>query len=186
MKKSAILNWIFSMSFVIQLLFSRDWMFHGEGTLWYALQPLLASVLVIFRPSVIKAMPGKIMISLLITSGCLATLNSVYAAEPGTLTWGIWLYAVTLIGLMWQLMGFWSGIDTRLNKKIAVAVNLLVPVLFGGMLLYLWEMITLGFEVPQVLLPSPSLIGIAFANSLEVLWSDFQQTFMKSVLAVFF
>jgi NitT/TauT family transport system permease protein len=186
MKKSAILNWIFSMSFVIQLLFSRDWMFHGEGTLWYALQPLLASVLVIFRPSVIKAMPGKIMISLLITSGCLATLNSVYAAEPGTLTWGIWLYAVTLIGLMWQLMGFWSGIDTRLNKKIAVAVNLLVPVLFGGMLLYLWEMITLGFEVPQVLLPSPSLIGIAFANSLEVLWADFQQTFMKAVLVGFF
>ena len=54
------------------------------------------------------------------------------------------------------------------------------------MLLYLWEMLTIGFEVPQVLLPAPSLIGVAFANSLEMLWADFQQTFLKAVLAGFF
>ena len=185
MKNIHILNWVFSIGFVIQFLFSRDWMFHGVGTLWYALQPFMASVLVILRPTVIKGMPGKIMISLLITSGCLASLNCVHSVEP-TLSWGIWLYVVTLVGLMWQLMGFWSSVDTRLNKKMAVAINLLVPVLFGGMLLYLWEMFTIGFGVPQVILPSPSLIGIAFANSLEILWADFQQTFMKAVLAGFF
>ena len=185
MKNIPILNWIFSISFVIQFFFSRDWMFHGVGTLWYALQPFIASVIVILRPTIIKGIPGKIMISLLITSGCLASLNSVHSVEP-TISWGIWLYVVTLVGLMWQLMEFWSSVDTRLNKKMAVSINLLVPVLFGGMLLYLWEMFTIGFGVPQVILPSPSLIGIAFANSLEILWADFQQTFMKAVLAGFF
>ncbi len=186
MKKSAILNWIFSIGFVTQSLFSRDWMFHGEGTLWYALQPLLASVLVILRPTLIMSMSGKIMISLLIASGCMATLNSVHSAEPGTLSWGIWLYVVILVGQIWQVLGLWSRIDTSLNKKIAVAINLLVPVLFGGMLLFLWEMFTVGLEVPLVLLPPPSMIGTAFANSLEMLWADFQQTFMKAVLAGFF
>ena len=186
MKKSAILNWIFSIAFVIQLLFSRDWMYQGEVTLWFALQPLIGSVLVIFRPTVINTVSGKFMISLLIASGCQATLTSVHAVESGTLSWGIWLYVITLVGLLWQLMGFWSNVDTRLNKKLGIAINLLVPFLFGVMLLYLWEMFTIGFGVPQVILPSPSLIGIAFANSLDMLWADFQQTFLKAVLAGFF
>ena len=87
---------------------------------------------------------------------------------------------------MWEVMGFWSRVETQLNKKTGIVINLLVPLLFGGMLLYLWEMLTIGFEVPQVLLPAPSLIGVAFANSLEMLWADFQQTFLKAVLAGFF
>ena len=186
MKKTAILNWIYSIGFVTQLLFSRDWMFHGEGTILFALLPLFASILFLFRPNVIKAMSGKIVISILIASGCLATLNSVHSAEPGTLSWGIWLYVVILVGQIWQVMGFWSSIDKSLNKKIAIAINLLVPVLFGGMLLFLWEMFTVGLEVPFVLLPPPSMIGTAFVNSLEMLWADFQQTFMKAVLAGFF
>ena len=145
MKKSAILNWIFSIAFVIQLLFSRDWMYQGEVTLWFALQPLIGSVLVIFRPTVFNIVSGKFMISLLIASGCQATLTSVHAVESGTLSWGIWLYVITLVGLLWQLMGFWSNVDTRLNKKLGIAINLLVPFLFGVMLLYLWEMFTIGF-----------------------------------------
>lgn len=87
---------------------------------------------------------------------------------------------------MWEVMGFWSRVETQLNKKTGIVINLLVPLLFGGMLLYLWEMLTIGFEVPQVLLPAPSLIGVAFTNSLEMLWADFQQTFLKAVLAGFF
>lgn len=57
-----------------------------------------------------------------------------------------------------------------------------VPVLFGVTLLVLWEVITRGLNVPQVLLPPPSAIGARFAASLPILWADFQQTFLKSVL----
>ena len=185
MKNYIILNWIFCIGFLVQLIFSRVWMSHGSSTILFAFQPLLASFLVIYRPTVIKAMSGKILISLLILSGCIASLNSVHSAETGALSWGIWLYVVTLVLLLWQLMGFWSQIENLLNKNVAVAINLMVPVLFGGMLLYLWEMLTVGFDVPQVLLPPPSMIGMAFVNSLEMLWADFQQTFLKAVLAGF-
>lgn len=64
--------------------------------------------------------------------------------------------------------GHWAGIA--------------VPVLFGVTLLVLWELITRGLNVPQVLLPPPSMIGARFAASMPILWADFQQTFLKAVL----
>ena len=186
MKISGILYWIFIICFAIQVLFSRDWMSLGEKTLLLALIPLLGASIVLFRKGTTENMFGKIVISVFIVSGCLATLNSVHFADSKTASWGIWLYTASLLGLIWEVMGLWSRTDVRLNKKSGNVINLLVPFLFGGMLLYLWEMFTIGFQVPQVLLPAPSMIGVAFANSLEMLWADFQQTFLKAVLAGFF
>jgi NitT/TauT family transport system permease protein len=60
--------------------------------------------------------------------------------------------------------------------------GVLVPVLFGVTLLVMWELVTRGLNVPQVLLPPPSAIGVRFAASLPILWADFQQTFLKAVL----
>ena len=54
---------------------------------------------------------------------------------------------------------------------------------FGAFLLFLWEVATVGFGVPAVLMPSPSAVGARFAGSLPTLWADFVQTFMKAVLA---
>jgi len=63
------------------------------------------------------------------------------------------------------------------------AVRLFVPLLFGVTLLVLWEGITRGLAVPQVLLPPPSAIWARLTDSTSILWADFQQTFLKSVLA---
>jgi NitT/TauT family transport system permease protein len=57
-----------------------------------------------------------------------------------------------------------------------------VPVVFGLWLVFLWEVGTVGFGVPQVLLPAPSVIAVRIAGSLAILAADFQQTFMKAVL----
>jgi NitT/TauT family transport system permease protein len=57
------------------------------------------------------------------------------------------------------------------------------PVLFGLVLLYLWQIAVTGFHVPPVLLPAPSRIAASFASHFTLLWADFQQTFFKSVLA---
>jgi NitT/TauT family transport system permease protein len=43
--------------------------------------------------------------------------------------------------------------------------------------------IVLGFQVPQVLLPPPSMIADRFVASTDILWADFQQTFLKAVIA---
>ena len=60
--------------------------------------------------------------------------------------------------------------------------NLLIPIVFGAALLVIWEVVTLGANVPQVLLPPPSQIAARFAASIPTLWADFLQTF-KAVLA---
>ncbi|WP_418135884.1 ABC transporter permease [Agrobacterium sp. El2ro-1b] len=57
-----------------------------------------------------------------------------------------------------------------------------VPLLFGLALLALWEGIVRGFSVPPILLPAPSAILARLVGSLPILWADFRQTFLKSVL----
>ncbi len=61
-------------------------------------------------------------------------------------------------------------------------VNLLVPLLFGAVVFYLWEVAVRGFGVPPVLLPSPSAAAARFAASLPTLEADFVQTFIRGVL----
>ncbi len=62
------------------------------------------------------------------------------------------------------------------------ALNLLVPLLFGAIVFYLWEVAVRGFGVPPVLLPAPSAAAARFAASLPTLAADFFQTFVKGVL----
>jgi NitT/TauT family transport system permease protein len=61
-------------------------------------------------------------------------------------------------------------------------VNLLVPLLFGAIVFYLWEVAVRGFGVPPVLLPAPSAAAARFAASLPTLEADFVQTFIRGVL----
>ncbi len=95
---------------------------------------------------------------------------------------GFWLFVLAL----W--VAVWRGIDglarfRSLDMRAQRAVNLVVPVVFGLWLLFLWEMVTVGFGVPQVLLPSPSMVADRFGGSLDILWADFRQTFLKAVIA---
>ncbi len=68
------------------------------------------------------------------------------------------------------------------NRAAAQLVNLTIPVIFGITLLVLWEGITRGFNVPAVLLPAPSAIWVRITSSMDILWADFTQTFLKAVL----
>ena len=61
-------------------------------------------------------------------------------------------------------------------------LGLLIPVAFGLTILVVWEVVTRQANVPQVILPAPSMIGARFMASLPTLWADFQQTFLKAVL----
>ncbi|NNF80528.1 MAG: ABC transporter permease [Rhizobiales bacterium] len=84
---------------------------------------------------------------------------------------------------MWWLNQRLVSVDTGTNQSLARTINLAVPVVFGITLLVLWEGITRGLNVPTVLLPPPSMIWERLINSLPILWADFQQTFLKAVLA---
>ncbi|HVY51266.1 MAG TPA: ABC transporter permease [Devosia sp.] len=58
-----------------------------------------------------------------------------------------------------------------------------IPLMFGAAILVIWEAVTRGAEVPQVILPPPSLIWQRIADNVPMLAADFQQTFLKSVLS---
>ena len=62
-------------------------------------------------------------------------------------------------------------------------INLLVPALFGFSILILWEGFVRGFNVSPILLPPPSAIAVRFSGSLDILWVDFVQTFIKGALS---
>ena len=60
--------------------------------------------------------------------------------------------------------------------------GLLIPTVFGLAILVVWEVVTRGANVPQVILPPPSMIWARIASSVPTLAADFQQTFLKAVL----
>jgi NitT/TauT family transport system permease protein len=62
------------------------------------------------------------------------------------------------------------------------ALNLVIPVIFGAVVFYLWEAGVRGFGVSPVILPAPSAAAARFAASLPTLGGDFVQTFVRGVL----
>ncbi|CAO4196185.1 ABC transporter permease [Methylorubrum extorquens] len=61
-------------------------------------------------------------------------------------------------------------------------VRLAVPLLFGVLVLVLWEVVVVGAGVPAVLMPPPSAVAARFVTALPVLGADFVQTCLKSAL----
>lgn len=123
------------------------------------------------------------LVVLLVVLGAVVSLDFVHSADGvGRVGSGFWLFNLALWALAWRgidgIAAFRSIDPTR--QKLA---NLFVPAAFGLWMIYLWEIAAVGFGVPQVLLPAPGMIGERFAGSLDILWEDFQQTFMKAVLA---
>ena len=97
---------------------------------------------------------------------------------------GIWMYLVAHGFFMWNALSQLAK-TAFLQVRMRQFIRILIPFLFGMELLFLWEVLTVGFLVPKVLLPSPSNVGRVFIDSLGLLWVDFFQTFIKSVLPGF-
>jgi NitT/TauT family transport system permease protein len=111
-------------------------------------------------------------------AGALAPLLLLSGPGPfGTAAPGIWLFAAGWILLLWRVLSQYSRLPLR------GAGALIAPGLFGVALLYLWQVLVIGFDVPKVLLPSPSQVGQILGTRLDILWPDFRQTFLKAVLA---
>lgn len=92
-----------------------------------------------------------------------------------------WSSVVLAWAMAWLFVEQLSDLQT-LNRWVTNVLRILIPAVFGAWLLILWEIFTRGLDVPQVLLPSPSLIADRFGSSMPILWVDFKQTFLKAVL----
>lgn len=93
--------------------------------------------------------------------------------------------------LLWAAIGFWV-VAWFVNHKLAgirvinptgkFMIDLMIPILFGASLLVLWEGITRGLNVPQVVMPPPSMVWERITGSVDILWADFKQTYLRAVI----
>jgi NitT/TauT family transport system permease protein len=91
--------------------------------------------------------------------------------------------AALLLTLLLAVAGFYAL--TALAEGDGRAAGVLTPALFAVMILLLWELLTRGFGVPPILLPSPSAIGAAFWNALPDLELDVQYTVLYAAIPGF-
>ena len=102
-------------------------------------------------------------------------------AVAGSAGAGFWMLAVAVwIAAALCVVNLAALRPVRTDRQNML--NILVPLLFGAVVFYLWEVGVRGFGVPPVLLPSPSAAAVRFASSLPMLGADFVQTFVRGVL----
>ncbi len=90
-----------------------------------------------------------------------------------------WDWRLGVMALIWFVP--WA-LNIRLSRQTWPAAPWLVPLIFGLTLLALWEAGTRLFDVPSVILPSPSSVVARILRSGPMLWEDFVQTGLKGAL----
>ena len=63
-----------------------------------------------------------------------------------------WFLVSALWFLTWNNLVQLSALKPK-NKLIELFLTIIIPVLFGAWIFFLWEVITIGMSVQQVLLP---------------------------------
>ncbi|MFM9861732.1 ABC transporter permease [Pseudoxanthobacter sp. M-2] len=92
------------------------------------------------------------------------------------------------LGVVGLWLAAWVANDALAAHRFATpaaqrAASIAVPAIFGAFLLFLWEVVVVGFGVSPVLMPPPSAVGARIAVSLPILADDFVQTFVRGVLS---
>ena len=86
----------------------------------------------------------------------------------------------TLVVIASLLMGSFALV--LLARDDRAVFRMATPVVFGLLVLWLWQVVCTGYGVPLVLLPAPSQIGAAIVAHLPTLAADFRQTFLRAVV----
>jgi NitT/TauT family transport system permease protein len=87
-----------------------------------------------------------------------------------------WIMAAIGLVLMMTALSLFARGDSRADRLAS-------PILFGLLVIWLWEMLVVGLHVPFVILPPPSAIARAIWRSAAILRIDFEQTYLHSVVA---
>lgn len=153
-------------------VFSSDWIVLLTGTVLLVASFMLAST------------PGGKILSLWlpgIVSACAVTMIVYKFGAIAAVNYSFWALCVAAWALSWLFVDRLSAIPDK-PGILGLLLNIVIPVIFGLWLLLGWELIVRAANVPQVLLPPPSMIAERFAASTPILWADFKQTFLKAVL----
>jgi NitT/TauT family transport system permease protein len=143
-----------------------------------------AAALLRFSPSPpLGGGEGLASAAALALAGSLAGAAALYllleAGAAGLGAAGLWVGLAALALLVWRGLERGAALAARRRHPL---LDIAIPLLFGIWLLYLWQLLTEGFQVPVVLLPPPSRIAAVLVSSLPVLGQDFVQTFVRSMV----
>ncbi len=108
-----------------------------------------------------------------------ATEGATHGAAAGMGERGAWEARGAWVA--WAVLGLWLALLWFTLHRLAAlpargGAQWLAPALLGAAIVYLWELLVVGFDVPRVLLPAPHAVASALVARWEVLWPDFQQT----------
>ncbi len=163
-------------------------LFSGDGvrvSIWAEIRiaGLAAAIIVLAAARLVGVLRGRtadVVMAVVAHAGAYLLIGAL-EGRAGAATGGFWALVIACWLLAWAFVDAMA--NWRLSSRTAErAVNLIIPMIFGIWLLILWQLIAVGFAIPQVLLPPPSMIGTRFASSLPTLWADFRQTFLQAVL----
>ena len=103
-----------------------------------------------------------------VAGGIVALVAAHWLAPTAAPLVAVWLIA-------WLFNAWLAGFDTPATRAV-------VPIIFGGTIILLWEMAVRAYAIPTVILPAPSQISASFAANTRILWTDFVQTILKGAL----
>jgi NitT/TauT family transport system permease protein len=144
-------------------------------TLWLAALAAAVASLLLDRGAGASALLTTIATVL----GAAALYHLILAGAIGSAALGIWVGTILLCIMLWRTLEYLAVLCATMR---GTAIRLAAPILLGLWALILWQIVTVGFAIPSVLLPSPGQIGTAIAASLPVLGVDFMQTFVRSMI----
>ena len=145
---------------------------------------LFTSMLAVLRPP--RQLGPVLGFALLGTLAALAPLillatNVVAALDAATWRSGFWFYTLALACLAITTVRRLAALETA-SPFSAWTARYGTPLLFGAWVLVFWQLLTRAFDVPQVLLPAPSVVGHSLLAGFGMLMGDFEQTVLHSVL----
>jgi NitT/TauT family transport system permease protein len=125
-----------------------------------------------------SAIPG------LLGATCAAVATLALLRDPsiaGSATMGFW--ALILAVWLSAALSVVQLASIRAREPLSRrTLGLAIPLLFGAVVFYLWEVTVRGLGVPSVIMPAPSAAAARFMASLPTLGRDFVQTFIRGVL----
>lgn len=154
--------------------------------------PLLGALVLLILSLIQLSGPGD-MPQAMLAINVLMVICALSACGAPLPLWRAGVFVVTLavsaVWLAWQpLHGFTLGalaflavVSVQRLARINVPASA-VAALFGLWLLWFWQILVTGFEVPQVILPAPLSVVAALGESASLLLGDVLQTVIKSAL----
>ena len=177
-----------ALSFVLPLGFTTA----GAALRWpslaaplvFACFGLFTAMLAVVRPPTeLGPALGLAFFSVLAALAPMILLATDVAAALDATTWrsGFWCYVIALAMLAITGVRRLAALETDSGLGAWVS-RYGTPLLFGVWVIVFWQLLVRAFEVPQVLLPAPSVVWRSLIAGFGVLAGDFEQTVLHAVL----